>query len=59
MTRAGPSRGCQHPAPPPRAGVLTLLSCHVQSSKSALEQYIGRWPMVMIHGRAARFWLAF
>lgn len=36
-----------------------MLSCHVQSSKSALEQYMGRWPMVMIHGRAARFLLAF
>lgn len=46
-------------APCPRDGVLTLLSCHVQSSKSALEQYMGRWPMVMIHGRAARFLLAF
>jgi hypothetical protein len=48
--------------PPPLmspGGVLTLLSCRVQSSRSALEQYMGRWPMVMIHGRATRFALAF
>lgn len=38
---------------------LTRLSCLVQSSRSALEQYIGRCPMVMIHGRATRFLLAF
>lgn len=50
---------CLAPGTPPQGGVLTLLSCHVQSSKSALEQYMGRWPMVMIHGRAARFLLAF
>lgn len=36
-----------------------MLSCQVQSSRSALEQYMGRWPMVMIHGRTARFLLAF
>ena len=32
-----------------------LLSCLVQSSLSELEQYMGRWPMVMIQGRLALF----
>ena len=57
MTQASPPPGSQRLAP--GEGVLTLLSCQVQSSKSALEQYMGRWPMVMIHGRTARFLLAF
>lgn len=60
----GMSRGVRRPILPPSLTAtqgrdLTLLSCLVQSSRSALEQYIGRWPIVMIHGRAARFLLAF
>lgn len=41
--------GCAPPPPP-----LTRLSYCVQSSWSLLEQYMGRWPMVMIQGRSLR-----